>query len=346
MSLSSDPKPHTPRNSIAIDTKKIRFNRHNDLVIIDETVFADLVAGNDTNPSEELIDELCLKLKCKRLAVKNRISSDDFRTPNVRLVRGHDLWVTHKDNGIVYSLDVSKCMFSFGNINEKLRVSRLDCTGETVVDLFAGIGYFTLVFAVHCRPELIHSCEWNPNAVEALRRNLELNRVSHKCVVHFGDNRLLCPVGVADRVYMGLIPTSLDSLRVACRALNIKSSKLILHIHENVSHFGSKDKTDKTQRWRKQMGSCIGRCVCEAGKCFCCDCVIFGTNLRDTITRRHRRTKPSQTFSLRRQSSSATIEFENLMFEFNLPESSNSMIQMQPTSVSSWLTLKDDSKQK
>ncbi|CAG2115207.1 unnamed protein product [Medioppia subpectinata] len=140
-------------------------------------------------------------------------------------------------------------MFSFGNINEKLRVSRLDCTGETVVDLFAGIGYFTLVFAVHCRPELIHSCEWNPNAVEALRRNLELNRVSHKCVVHFGDNRLLCPVGVADRVYMGLIPTSLDSLRVACRALSIKSLKLILHIHENVSHFGSKDRTQVWRDW-------------------------------------------------------------------------------------------------
>ncbi|CAG2167575.1 unnamed protein product [Oppiella nova] len=68
------------------------------------------------------------------------------------------------------------------------------------------------------------------------------------------------------------------------------------------------------------MGSCIGRCFCEVGKCFCCDCVIFGTNLRDSIARRHRRMKTSKSFSLRRQSSSTTIEFENLMFEFNLPE--------------------------
>ncbi|CAG2167576.1 unnamed protein product [Oppiella nova] len=236
-------------NTITIDSKKIRFNRHNDLVIIDEKVFADLVCAEDTNPSDELVDELCLKLKCKRLAVKSKISSDDFRTPNVRLIRGHDLWVTHKDNGIIYSLDASKCMFSFGNIHEKLRVSRLDCTDETVVDLFAGIGYFSLVFAVHCNPRVVHSCEWNPNAVEALHKNLQLNRVSHKCVVHFGDNREVCPIGVADRVYMGLIPTSLDSLRVACRAIHIKSSKRILHIHENVSHFGSKTKEDINKVW-------------------------------------------------------------------------------------------------
>ena len=37
-----------------------------------------------------------------------------------------------------YTYDVTKCMFSSGNITEKLRVSKLDCTGEVVVDLYAG----------------------------------------------------------------------------------------------------------------------------------------------------------------------------------------------------------------
>ena len=142
-------------------------------------------------------------------------------------------------------------MFSFGNIQEKLRVSRLDCTGETVVDLFAGIGYFGIVFAVHSNARQLHLCEWNPNAVIALKKNLELNRVSHKCVVHEGDNRQVCPIGVADRVYMGLIPTSLESLRVACRAINISSDKRILHIHHNLSHFGVKAKSDIEQIWKK-----------------------------------------------------------------------------------------------
>ena len=37
-----------------------------------------------------------------------------------------------------YNYDITKCMFSSGNITEKLRVSKFNCDGETVVDLYAG----------------------------------------------------------------------------------------------------------------------------------------------------------------------------------------------------------------
>lgn len=37
-----------------------------------------------------------------------------------------------------YEFDVTKSMFSAGNITEKLRVAGFDCRGETVVDLYAG----------------------------------------------------------------------------------------------------------------------------------------------------------------------------------------------------------------
>lgn len=37
-----------------------------------------------------------------------------------------------------YTYDVTKCMFSSGNVTEKLRVSRFHCESETVVDLYAG----------------------------------------------------------------------------------------------------------------------------------------------------------------------------------------------------------------
>lgn len=53
----------------------------------------------------------------------------------------------------------------------------------------AGIGYFTLPYLVHARAGRLHACEWNPDAVEALGRNLRLNGVDDRCVVHFGDNR-------------------------------------------------------------------------------------------------------------------------------------------------------------
>jgi 16S rRNA G966 N2-methylase RsmD len=48
---------------------------------------------------------------------------------------------------------------------------------QVVVDLFAGIGYFTLPYLVHAGAHHVHACEWNPAAVEALKKNLKVLRV-------------------------------------------------------------------------------------------------------------------------------------------------------------------------
>nr|XP_060612543.1 tRNA wybutosine-synthesizing protein 2 homolog [Anolis sagrei ordinatus] len=138
-----------------------------------------------------------------------------------------------------YMFDVTKCMLSPGNITEKLRIASLPCAGEVVVDLYAGIGYFTLPYLVHAGAAFVHACEWNPYAVEALRKNLELNGVQDKCHVHQGDNRKLQLKDVADRVNLGLIPTSEAGWPVACQLLR-KDVGGILHIHQNVESFPTK----------------------------------------------------------------------------------------------------------
>ena len=61
---------------------------------------------------------------------------------------GDSGWVDHRENGILYSFNATKCMFSWGNLSEKRRMARLSCTDEVIVDLFAGIGYFVLPFLV------------------------------------------------------------------------------------------------------------------------------------------------------------------------------------------------------
>lgn len=61
---------------------------------------------------------------------------------------GDNGWVDHRENGITYSFDATKCMFSWGNLSEKLRMAHLNCQDEVIVDLFAGIGYFVLPFLV------------------------------------------------------------------------------------------------------------------------------------------------------------------------------------------------------
>ncbi|KAM9274296.1 tRNA wybutosine-synthesizing protein 2 homolog isoform 1-T2 [Morus bassanus] len=132
-----------------------------------------------------------------------------------------------------YTFDVTKCMFSPGNITEKLRVASLPCSGEVLVDLYAGIGYFTLPYLVHAAAAFAHACEWNGHAVEALRKNLVLNGVQDRCRVHHGDSRQLELRDIADRVNLGLIPSSEEGWPVACRVLK-KGTGGVLHIHHNV----------------------------------------------------------------------------------------------------------------
>ena len=76
--------------------------------------------------------------KVKRIAQENRVKSDDFRSPNLTLLHGEDSIVSVVNNGVHYSYDITKCMFSWGNITEKLRIASFDCSNEVVVDLFAG----------------------------------------------------------------------------------------------------------------------------------------------------------------------------------------------------------------
>ena len=162
------------------------WERHGDLVVLPQNSFTSPVWRTFGVTFWEVVAKA---LKCKRLALDRRVSCDKFRTSGAVLVLGEDGWVEHVENRVRYIFNITKCMFSSGNISEKLRIAGLDCAGETVVDLFAGIGYFTLPYLVHAGAKIVYACEWNPTAVEGLRRGLVANGVEDKCVVHFGDCR-------------------------------------------------------------------------------------------------------------------------------------------------------------
>ncbi|NXH10672.1 TYW2 protein, partial [Bucco capensis] len=206
------------------------WQRHGDLVLLSEDSFR-AAAWQKLGPV--LWKTVASALGAQRLARRGRVLPDGMRTPSVTLLLGQDGWVEHVDNGIRYTFDVTKCMFSPGNITEKLRVASLPCTGEVLVDLYAGIGYFTLPYLVHAAAAFAHACEWNGHAVEALQRNLALNGVQERCCVHHKDCRQLELRDIADRVNLGLIPSSEEGWPVACRVLK-KGTGGVLHIHHNV----------------------------------------------------------------------------------------------------------------
>ena len=101
-----------------------------------------------------------------------------FREPVMELLIGDNTETIHLENGIKYCLDAGKIMFSSGNVDERIRMASVCEPNETVVDMFAGIGYFTLPMAVHSEPARIIAHEINPNSHKYLKMNAQLNGVA------------------------------------------------------------------------------------------------------------------------------------------------------------------------
>ena len=132
------------------------------------------------------------------------------------------------ENGIRYCFDVTKVMFASGNLAERKRMKCLDCTGETVVDMFCGIGYFTLPLAKYSGARRVFACEKNPQSYGFLLKNLALNEINN-VIPLLGDNRDIPGKAFADRILMGYVQTT--SVFVP-KALEMAKPGCMIHYHD------------------------------------------------------------------------------------------------------------------
>ena len=202
-----------------------RWERFSDVAIMPQGSFE----GAHWSPDQPLWNAVAEALGAKRLARMGEVSGE-FRDSGVEMLLGDEDWVVRRESGVDYGYAMTRCMFSAGNVNERRRMGEIATEGDVIVDLYAGIGYYTLPALVH-GGATVHACEWNPEAVKALRWGLEANGVEDRCVIHEGDNRVTTESlhGVADRVFLGLLPSSEEGLEVAMRVLSPSGGTL--HVH-------------------------------------------------------------------------------------------------------------------
>lgn len=130
-------------------------------------------------------------------------------------------YTIHVENKITYAFDVQSVMFSSGNTTERMHFSTISAEDEVVVDMFCGIGYFSLPLAVHGKPRVLYGLDKNPDSVAFIRLNALLNGVNHLIEPLCGDNREtgLHIVGKCDRVLMGYLPCCTSHLSRALQFL-------------------------------------------------------------------------------------------------------------------------------
>lgn len=169
--------------------------------------------------------------------------SGTYRLREFEVIAGEPRTHTiHKEFGCQYCVDVAKAYFSPRLSYEHQRVESLVQKGETVVDLFAGVGPFSVLIARNNDAVKVFALEINPEAFELLKKNIRLNRVENRVIPLFGDARQTVHErlsGVADRVIMNLPESASEFVDVACEA--VKPAGGTVHFYGFVRHPDSVD---------------------------------------------------------------------------------------------------------
>ena len=159
-----------------------------------------------------------------------------FRLRKLRWVLGEKKTkTTYREHGCVLNVDLARAYFSPRLAYERMRIAKLVKPGEEVVNMFAGVGSFSIAIAKHSEAGRIYSIDINTEAVALMKENAGLNRVEDKIVPMLGDARDLIEKGlqhVADRVLMPLPERAYEYLGAAILAL--KPTGGVIHYYDFV----------------------------------------------------------------------------------------------------------------
>jgi len=181
---------------------------------------------------KQLVGEAILKThkKVKTVLSKWGAVSGVYRLRTFEVISGEAKTQTvHKEHGCVFHVDLEKAYFSPRLSYEHARIASLVREGEAIVDMFAGVGPFSVLIARNHEDVNVYGIDMNPEAYELLKKNLIVNRVIDKVTPIFGNARHIVNeslAGVADRVIMNLPEKAVEYVDVACKALRPKGGMI------------------------------------------------------------------------------------------------------------------------
>ena len=237
-----------------------KWEKFADVVILPRNAFIE----EGWNPNETLWGTIADALDVKRVARTGEVHGK-YRKSGVELLLGDDDWVVRREHGIDFGYNFTQSMWSAGNVTERGRIANANHEGEHVLDLYAGIGYYTLPFlsegargpsgergqgrgAAH-----VVACEWNPVAVKALRWSLSANNLTEKCTIIEGDNLNQEFKPEFDRINLGLLPSSEEGYALALQALKLEGG--MLHVHGLASGGDEENWATHLAQTLEKMGS-------------------------------------------------------------------------------------------
>lgn len=204
-----------------------------------------------------LVAEAIMKThkRVKTVLLQTSPVSGEFRLRDLQWVAGEKRTETvHKEFGCLYKVDLKQVYFSPRLSYERMRVAKLARPNEIVVNLFAGVGCFSILMAKFSKVDKIYSIDINPVAVHYMQENVALNRVGGQVVPILGDAKDIVETqlrSVADRVLMPLPEKAYEYLEQALIALKPSGGYIHYYAFEHAKKGESPIEKAKTRISKK-----------------------------------------------------------------------------------------------
>jgi len=220
------PKSYDIVGSIAI----IEFDKFINIDDKDFSVYKQMVAKGISNVNKNV----------KTVYEKKSQIKGKYRLRELDVLYGEEKSETiHRENDCIFKLDVKNTYFSPRLVFERRRIASTRIQeDEIIVDMFAGIGTFSIQIAKNKNVK-IYAFDINSNAYEYLKENIYLNKLKGEIFPKNIDiKELLEPKNhlgqllrnKANRIIMNLPESSIEFIDVACYLM--KESGGILHFYQ------------------------------------------------------------------------------------------------------------------
>ncbi len=174
----------------------------------------------------------------------------DFRTRDLELIAGEDNSETeYKEFGCRFMVDVKKAFFSPRLSTERDRISDIIKDGETVINMFGGIGMFSII-AAKKKKCTVYNIDINPDAAKLCEKNIKLNKLAGTVISLQGDAAEIVKAQLenkGDRVLM-LLPERSDEFLIT--AINASKNEGVIHYY---SHIHADKKADSSKLSEKHF---------------------------------------------------------------------------------------------
>lgn len=252
--LLKELKNSTPPDLWVFFPRKIRFL--GDIAIVNLSKKLDVI-------KHEIGNVILSNYEVKSVVNQKGPICSQFRIPNIEVIAGENSTeTTHVEKKCYFKMDLSKTMFCKSNFKEKNRLIRLIKKQNIVIDMFAGLGQFSVPIGVYSHPKRIYSFELNPITQEYLKENIRLNGLEKRVYPIFDDSINVNKYNfekTVDHVIINM-PLSVPSKPFLEEGIKVLSENGLLHYSDVLEdRNGSNIVLERVKQAAKKSGKTIGK---------------------------------------------------------------------------------------